>query len=129
MVQKDPCLMVCVTRQQSSQRLIEQGAEMARQQGLGLVVMHVAKPGENLMGNPSEGQALSDLFEAAKRVGGQMEMVRSEDFISALVAQARNCNAVCILMGASRGGEDTLVRMREVLAQQLPEAVLQVYQG
>ena len=105
MAQFEPCLMVCVTRQQSSQRLIEQGAEDARAQGLGLVVMHVAKPGENLMGNPYEGQALSDLFEAAKRVGGQMEMVRSDDFISALVEQAKACNAVCILMGASRGGK------------------------
>ena len=122
-----PCLMVCVTRQQSSQRLIEYGAELAKDRQLNLMIIHVARPGENLMGNPSEGQALSDLFEAAKRVGGQMEMIRSEDFINALVEQADACRAVYILMGASRGGEDTVARMRRVLEQRLPEAELQVF--
>ncbi len=123
---KQQAVMVCVTRQRSSTKLIQRGAEIAREHGLALVVIHVARPGEDILGLASEGEALTMLFEMARQAGGQMEMVRAESFIDALTEQAREKRARYILMGASRGGETTIEKSRAVLESNLPDVTLEV---
>ena len=70
------CILVCVTRQVSCERLIRQGAEMAHVAGAALNILHVAPNGTALLGNPSEGEALDNAAPGAtvqvRTAGGQV---------------------------------------------------------
>ena len=51
-----PRVLVCVTGQKSCEHLIHVGAEIAREDGAELSVVHVAKMGANFLGSASEAQ-------------------------------------------------------------------------
>ena len=69
---KQPCIMVCVTSQNSCQRLIEAGARIAKQEGLPLSVISVFKESNGL--NANDGGALETLFACAQRVNATMKV-------------------------------------------------------
>jgi K+-sensing histidine kinase KdpD len=72
------CVLVCVTRQVSCERLIRLGADIAKKSGQSLNVVHVAATGASLLGNPSESEALDFLFTSAKQHGADLSVLRSE---------------------------------------------------
>jgi K+-sensing histidine kinase KdpD len=96
------CVLVCVTRQVSCERLILRGAELAREQTLPLNIVHVAATGTSLLGNPSEGEALDFLFTCAKNQGADLKVLRSDSVVDALVRVARDCGAAMMVLGESR---------------------------
>ncbi len=96
------CVLVCVTRQISCERLILKGAELARQQGLSLNIVHVAATGASLLGNPSEGEALDFLFTCAKNQGADLNVLRSDSIVDTLVRIARESGAAAMVLGESR---------------------------
>lgn len=96
------CVLVCVTRQVSCERLIRRGAELASQAGLQLKVVHVAAPGANLLGNPKESEALDFLFTAAKRSGADLSVIRSDSVTDTICKIAREYKVSSIVLGESR---------------------------
>ena len=63
---KQPCVVVCVTPQESCARLIEAGARIAEQEGLPLVVLSVFRESNGL--NANENNVLLDFCMADKSV-------------------------------------------------------------
>lgn len=96
------CILVCVTRQVSCERLIRQGAEMAHVAGAALNILHVAPNGTALLGNPSEGEALDFLFTTAKQHGADLSVLRSDNVPDAIARIAREQKARAIVLGESR---------------------------
>ena len=113
------CVLVCVTRQISCERLIRRGAELAKQAGLSLNIVHVAATGASLLGNLSESEALDYLFTTAKQHGADLNVVRSDNVLDTLVRLARESRAGGIVMGESRQNikedESIIWRLRAAL--------------
>ena len=95
-------LLVCVTRQVSCERLIHRGADLALEENLNLEVLHVVANGANLLGNPSEGEALDFLFTTAKQYNANMSVLRSENIIESISRFAREHKTRAIVLGESR---------------------------
>ena len=53
--------MVCVTRQKTCERLIKAGARVAKDAGMAFSVVHVVRPGEQMLDLGEDGAALDYL--------------------------------------------------------------------
>lgn len=93
-----PCIMVCVTRQKTCERLICHGAALA-DGSTRLEVVHAVKTDALFLGNESEGEALEYLFAVSRQYGADMTLLRTEDVLLALVNHAREQNAVMVVLG------------------------------
>lgn len=111
-------VMVCVTRQRSCERLIKNGAGMAEQLKLGLLVAHAVAPNEPVLGNPDPGNALETLFQTASQYGGEMTVLRDSDTFEALVQCALESNVSLMILGASPKNADSVLNL---LKQKLPK--------
>ncbi len=109
-------VLVCVTVQKSCEQLIEYGAEVAREKGLGLSVLHVAGLTGNFLGNPAEGEALETLYKISSAHGAEMAVRRASDVAGEIAAYARAIGATEIVMGQSKsGGRDIPGQLRALL--------------
>ena len=116
--------MVCVTRQKTCERLIREGARIAREEGKLFSVVHVVRSGETALGNAEEGEALEYLFTVSKQFGADMTMIRSDELIKALVNYATGNNVKIMILGVSgENGQEELVKS---LRRQLPEMEFRV---
>jgi len=123
------CVMVCVTRQKSCERLIREGAQTAAQLGLGLEIVHVVQPEDNFLGNPHEGEALDYLFGIAKEYNAGVSLVKHHDVLQSLVGYARDHHAACIITGQSpeslQSDGNLIWRLRKALPNTQIQAVAQ----
>ncbi|MDD3243981.1 MAG: universal stress protein UspA [Eubacteriales bacterium] len=113
------CVMVCVTRQLSCERLIREGAALSSQLGLQLLVVHVVHPEDNFLGNPHEGEALDYLFNIAKEYDAQISLIKHNDVLDSLTGYARDHHAAYIVTGQSpesiKADESLIWRLRSAL--------------
>ena len=107
-------VLVCVTGQKSCERLIVTGAEIARREGVPLVVMHVARTGANVMGYKNEPEALEYLLKRSVEHGADMFVKKSDDIVGAIEAEARDRRAGVIVAGraANYSGWDLLDELK-----------------
>ena len=107
-------VLVCVTGQKTCERLIQEGAAIAKQLEGKVSVVHVAAQGSTILGNQREGEALEYLFRSAGEVGADMTVLRAEDVLDTLVSFAREQAVDCIVVGAGSGreGGDFAQRLR-----------------
>lgn len=92
-------IMICVTRQRTCERLIQQGKELVSQVGGELYVVHAIKTGENYLGNPNENEALEYLFRVSKEVGAEMNVLRTKNVIKTLVDFAKKQKITTMILG------------------------------
>ena len=110
-------VLVCVTVQKSCEQLIEYGARVAREQGAGLSVLHVAGLTGNFLGNPAEGEALETLYKISSAHGAEMTVRRASDVAGEIAAFARSVGATEIVMGQSKNaGRDFAGQLRALLS-------------
>jgi K+-sensing histidine kinase KdpD len=113
-----PKVMVCVTRQKTCERLIRIGKKLTN--GVGqMTVVHVTKAGDNVLGNPDEGEALEYLFQVSKKAGAEMTVLRSDNILNTLLDYAKKNKITEIVMGESPepGSKNSLIHNME---QMLP---------
>lgn len=101
-MKKSAKVMICVTRQKACERLIRKGHSIAQEIGSQAYVIHIAKGGENFLGNPREGEALDYLFQISKQFNAEMTVVRSDSIIDTLVEYARKEGVGVIVLGETR---------------------------
>ncbi len=92
-------VLVCVTRQKTCERLIQAGWEIAKAAKIPLSVVHVERGGANLLGNPSESEALEYLFQVSKSYDADMNVLRQEDVVATLVDFVRKKGVSTVVMG------------------------------
>lgn len=73
-------ILVCITIQQNSKRLIKRGYEIATEKDAELHILHIAK-GESIFTEPESGPLLEDLFKYASELGGEVHFGCSTDVI------------------------------------------------
>ncbi|NMA96276.1 MAG: universal stress protein [Clostridiales bacterium] len=99
-------VMVCVTRQKTCERLIKVGKNISIRREGKLKVVHVAKIGDNFLGNPDEGEAVEYLFQRSKTVGAEMTVLRADDIIGTIVDYAKKNNIDVIILGEGPSSKD-----------------------
>ena len=99
--ENEHCILVCVTRQRTCERLILHGVELAKAENLPLCVVNVTLSGQPILGNSAEGEALDYLYQIASDNGAEAVMLKS-DHVSATLAQyAKRRKARFLIMGES----------------------------
>lgn len=71
-------VLVCITIQQNSKRLIEKGYEIAQKINGELHVIHIRK-GETIFESPESSQLFEELFAYGSELGGQVHFLCSTD--------------------------------------------------
>ncbi|MBQ7122066.1 MAG: hypothetical protein IJO03_07375 [Clostridia bacterium] len=113
---KQPCIMVCVTPQQSCQRLIEAGARIAREEGLSLSVISVFKESSGL--NANEGGALEELFQCTKKYNANMDIFFNDSPSLVVAVSAKKNNAATLVTGfPAEGSSGFIARIHEILPE------------
>ncbi len=115
MKQRDK-IMVCVTRQKTCERLIKVGKKLSTKVEGELKVVHVAKTGDNFLGNPDEGEALDYLFQISKTAGADMTVLRAEDVVDKLVefAEKNDVDVIVLGEGPRSKGDENIIRKLEL---------------
>lgn len=96
-IKKPPCVMVCLTPQQSCQRLIEAGARIAKEENLPLSVISVFKESNGL--NANEGGVLEELFQCAKKYNAGMDIFFNDSPVLIVAVAAKKHNASTLVTG------------------------------
>lgn len=118
-------IMACVTRQRACERLIKRALSL-KEDGQSIGVVHVARTGDDLLGNPIEGDALDILFTVAKANGAQMHMLRSDHVIETLIEFAVENDVKIIVLGESREYKGSIKGLVDRLTGELPEVEIHV---
>lgn len=116
---KQPCIVVCVTPQESCTRLIEAGARIAAEEQLPLVVLSVFRESSGL--NANEGGALENLFECAKKFDARMNVYFNNSPALVVAVAAKKLGAVNLVTGFPEEGSSGFIgRVHDIL----PELVI-----
>ncbi len=115
-INKQPCVMVCVTPQQSCQRLIEAGARIAREENLPLSVISVFKESNGF--NANENGALENLFECARNYDAGMNIYFNDSPALVVAVCAKKHNASTLVTGfPAEGSSGFIARIHEILPE------------
>ena len=117
-------ILVCVTQQRSCERLIRRGAELAREAGVMLNVLHVVRTDGSVLGFVNEPAALEYLLRVSVEYGASMYVRRSDDVVQAIETAARNEEVTVIVAGraVNYSGWDLL----DEVCQRLPGVRLEI---
>lgn len=97
-------VLVCVTGQQSSQRLVHRGAALAQEHNASLLVLSVSGSGVNLLSDPQVSQALNDLYRLCGEVGAEMTMLHHHDAHRAICDFAKEHHVTRLVLGEGKPG-------------------------
>ena len=104
-------ILVCVTGQKSCEALIRSGAELAKERGGELSVVHVSKRGNPFMGGDNDAQTLEYLFEISKNYNADMMLLRNDDVAGTIASHARKLGASVLVVGArGKSGSNAVLR-------------------
>lgn len=95
-------VLVCVTGQTSSERLIHKGAQIAREHQATLLVLSVSGCGMNLSSNPQVMQSLNDLYRLSSEVGAEMTILHHPDARRAICDFARDRSVTRLVVGEGK---------------------------
>ncbi len=116
-------IMVCVTMQLTCKRLIEKGKELQKDTGGNIFVVHVAKDGDNFLGNPSEGEAIDYLYNISKDAGAQMTVLRAENLEGAICTFAKENHIGMVVLGSPKDGESSFI---DSVKKKIKKAVIEI---
>jgi len=117
-IKKPPCVMVCVTPQQSCQRLIEAGARIAKEENLPLSVISVFKESNGF--NANEGGALEELFQCAKKYNASMDVFFNNSPVLVIAVAAKKHNASTLVTGFPADGSSGFIAHIHEILPELP---------
>lgn len=113
---KQPCVMVCVTPQQSCARLIEAGARIAKEENLPLSVISVFRESSGL--NANFGGTLEMLFECVKKYDANMDVYFNDSPALVVAVAAKKKGAETLVTGfPAQGSSGFIANIHEILPQ------------
>lgn len=91
-------VLVCITIQHNSKRLIKKGYEMAREIDGELHILHIAK-GESIFSESKNSSLLDDLFKYASELGAVIHFECSNDVTKYIASFIKDHAITCIVLG------------------------------
>lgn len=93
-------IMVCITPQKSSRRLVERGAQRAKETNGEFCVVYVNK-NSDISQDLKENEVLLELFDMAQKLGGRVSILVGKKISKTLAEFARENNITEIIVGKS----------------------------
>jgi K+-sensing histidine kinase KdpD len=116
--QKQTCVMVCVTPQQSCSRLIEAGARIAKEENLPLSVVSVFRESSGL--DVNIGETLENLFACSQKYQASMNVYFNDSPSLVLAVVAKKSNASNLVTGFPGEGSNGFIAGIHELLPELP---------
>ncbi|QUI20867.1 hypothetical protein HZI73_00435 [Vallitalea pronyensis] len=91
-------VLVCITIQKNSRRLIRKGAEIANNIGGELHILHVEK-GMSIFEHEEAIKLLEELFEYGKQLGGEVHFLSGNDVPSKIIEFIKSMGITRLLLG------------------------------
>ncbi|MCT4687735.1 universal stress protein [Vallitalea sp.] len=91
-------VLVCITIQKNSKRLIRKGAEIANEINGELHILHVEK-GMSIFKNEESIKLLEELFEYGKQLGGEVHFLSGKDVPSKIVDFIKSMQITRLVLG------------------------------
>lgn len=120
-------ILACVTVQRSCERMIVEGAKLAKELSGELIVLHVAPTGQDMLGYRVEGDAMEFLYQLASEYDAEMVVLRAKDVVETIVQFAKKREITVVLTGAPnrKGGRNIALE----LTSQLPGMIFRTIYG
>ncbi len=97
-------VLVCITIQGNSRRLIEKGAKIAAENDAKLHILHVEK-GMSIFQNPEAAELLESLFEYGKELGGEVHFVSDQEVAKRIVSFIKEEEVSKVVLGETMRGK------------------------
>lgn len=97
-MEKADKVLVCITIQKNSKRLIDKGAQIAKENNAKLHILHVEK-GMSIFDNPEAIELLEELFEYGKNLGGEVHFVSDEAVAKRIVSFIHDMGITQLVLG------------------------------
>lgn len=91
-------VLVCITIQENSKRLIHKGSELAHSIDGELHVLHIRK-GETIFDNPNSSSLFEELFVYGSELGGEVHFLCSSDVIHTISDFISNNGITHVVVG------------------------------
>jgi K+-sensing histidine kinase KdpD len=91
-------VLVCITIQKNSKRLIKKGAELANKIGGELHILHVEK-GMSIFDNEEAITLLQELFEYGKVLGGEVHFISGKDVPNRIIEFIKSMTITRLVLG------------------------------
>ncbi|WP_058485569.1 universal stress protein [Defluviitalea phaphyphila] len=91
-------ILVCITIQQNSRRLIKKGAELANRVGGELHILHV-EHGNSILSKNDSAQLFEELFDYASELGGEVHVVCDDKVPERIVKFIKDMNITQLVLG------------------------------
>lgn len=91
-------ILVCITIQHNSKRLIRKGYELAKEIGGELHILHIAK-GESIFTESKNGSLLDILFKYASTLGAEIHVECNPDVTKCIASFIKKHSMTCIVLG------------------------------
>ena len=106
---KECCVLVCVTVQKDCGRLIEKGRTHALELSMPLRVLHVSA-GKNLLGNPDAAEAMNYLYSLAREADAEMNILYDGNPAQSIARYAAAHGARAVILGQDKSGFSLLLQ-------------------
>ena len=111
-------VLVCITIQKNSKRLIRKGAEIANEINGELHILHVEK-GMSIFKNEESIELLEELFEYGKLLGGEVHFLSGKDVPSKIVEFLKSMQITRLVLGQTMRS-----KLRRLLTKDIENNVL-----
>ncbi len=112
---KDKKVLVCITPQTNSKRLIIKGSELAKSIEGSLHILHVEK-GDSIFHNEESAELLQELFNFGSELGGIVHAVCGDNVPKTLKRFINNNKITHIILGATLESKDEVnTKMRKLM--------------
>ncbi|PHV69884.1 hypothetical protein CS063_13685 [Sporanaerobium hydrogeniformans] len=91
-------VLVCITIQENSRRLISEGARVAQSVDAPLHILHIRK-GETIFDNPESSNLLQDLFGYGSELGGEVHFLCSHHIIDTIINFIKENHITQLVLG------------------------------
>ncbi len=110
-------VLVCITIQGNSKRLIEKGAKIARENNAQLHILHVEK-GMSIFQNPESATLLEELFKYGKDLGGEVHFVSDQGVATRIISFIRDMDVSQVVLGETMRG-----KLSKLLKKDIPSHI------
>ncbi|TCT13076.1 hypothetical protein EDC18_10939 [Natranaerovirga pectinivora] len=91
-------VLVCITIQENSLRLIKEGSSLASSQDAEFHILHVEK-GMSIFDQEGSVSVLEKLFELGKELGGEIHFISDQDVVGRIVKMTRDLEITHLIIG------------------------------
>lgn len=114
-------VLVCITIQSNSMRLIEKGAKIAQECSGKLHILHIER-GMSIFHNPQAAALLEELFKYGKELGGEVHFISDENVPERILSFIKDMEITKVVLGETMSNKLKKLMLKDINSYILNEA-------